>query len=247
MAKNAAKSERVKRVKGSAIIPTSPERMLAWVYAFTSNYDQRLHVVSNGRDFDAYPNKVITHINNHHHIVYYCMKVPFPLNSRSFLCRGIWKRTDEDQYILIYKPCTTSEPDVPDFKPSTKKNVIASDYEATWVIRRLRPYNFCHCTYMVRADIKGNVPAVILNHSATGALEKLKRAHTYFSKHNTVDYDEKALRDEMKEEDMEFNDDYGLGREDGQGDCMKISVSTRLDNFGTTDTDRADTAREEDD
>ena len=49
MAKNSTSSERVKRVKGTAIIPTSPEKMLAWTFAFNSNYDMSLHFEANGK------------------------------------------------------------------------------------------------------------------------------------------------------------------------------------------------------
>lgn len=217
-------------MKGAAIIPCSPELMLAWTYAFTSRYDTRLHVESNGADMNKYPNKVVCHVNKHHHIIYYTMRAPFPLNARSFLCRGVWKRIDPDTYIFVYKPVTPSDPHVPKFTPSSIKNVIPSDYECTWVIRRLRPNNFCHCTYMVRADIKGNVPAIVLNHGAANTLEKLKRAHSYFTKYNQVDYDQKTLREEMKAEEMEFDNEYGLGEE---GKDITVSVSTRRASYGS--------------
>ncbi|GMH51221.1 hypothetical protein TrLO_g3584 [Triparma laevis f. longispina] len=229
--KKTASDERVKRVKGSAIIPCSPEKMLAWTFAFNSNYDMSLHHKANGTNSDEYPNVVLNLVNPHHHIVYYAMKVPYPLQPRSFLCRGVWKRTDEDTYVFVYKTPQDGDRDVPaDYAHSTKK-VIPSVYEATWVIRRMKN-NFCHCTYMVMADIKGNVPAAILNHGAAGALEKLKRAHAYFSKTNTVDYDEKELREEMKQEELDFAEGYGVDGVDKDGG-MVMSVSTRRSNTST--------------
>ncbi|GMH99645.1 hypothetical protein TrVE_jg1818 [Triparma verrucosa] len=214
--KKTATDERVKRVKGSAIIPCSPEKMLAWTFAFNSNYDMSLHHKANGTNSDEYPNVVLNMVNNHHHIVYYAMKVPYPLQPRSFLCRGIWKRTDEDTYVLVYRTPSSTSFGVPPNYPRSTKKVIPSVYEATWLIRRLRN-NLCHCTYMVMADIKGNVPAAVLNHGAAGALEKLKRAYQYFEKYNTVEYDEKELREEMKQEEMEFAEGYGMegGGKDG--------------------------------
>jgi len=79
---------------------------------------------------------------------------------------------------------------------------------------------------MVMADIKGNVPAKILNIGAANTLEKLKRAHAYFMKTNTQEYDERELREEMKREELEFNDDFGIDGGEGM-DKVCVSMSTR--------------------
>ena len=76
--------------------------MLAWTFAFNSNYDMSLHYKANGTNSDEYPNVVLNMVNNHHHIVYYAMKVPYPLQPRSFLCRGILKRTDEGKIVSVF-------------------------------------------------------------------------------------------------------------------------------------------------
>jgi len=115
----------------------------------------------------------------------------------------------------VYNPAVVGEDGVPPFTPSTLKKAVASDYHCIWVLKRL-PGNRCHATYMVRVDIKGNVLAIIMNQSAGGALDKLRRAHTFFEK----------KRVEMEEKDKELDETTEVEDLD-----MEVSVRVREESY----------------
>ena len=88
--------------KCSGVVATTPENLLAWYWNFDSYQSTRKHIDQNGDDPKNFPNRCEKLFNNHHHMLYACRKMPFPLSPRDFLSRGMWRRITRDKYVLCY-------------------------------------------------------------------------------------------------------------------------------------------------
>jgi len=162
--------------------------MLAWFYHVESDQNMAKHLKSNGPNSDQYPNKEVAKINDHHHIYYSCRKLPFPLVARDWLQRGIFKSLESDSgYMLVYR--SVEENDVPPFTPSTLKENekrIRGNFMAICLFERL-PFDCTKFTYIVKADIRGNVPKVVAETGLSGQVETVRRAYNYFERDEEVD------------------------------------------------------------
>jgi len=171
----------------TGIVQTFPEDLLAFMYLINTHEARESHIAANGLDSSKYPNKTIHAVNDHHHIIYSCRKLPPPLKPREWLARGIFKQVDEDNFILFSTPVADDDPDLPpSFTKTTLKNAIRGEFTAMHKYERL-PYNQTRFTIRLKVDIKGSVPKAIANMGMSGLLDIIYKAYKYFQRDEEID------------------------------------------------------------
>ena len=146
--------------KSTGIIQAPPEEIVGWIKNISEETLQN-HMKQSGLDLHKYPKKEVSFINDHHHLIYMCRKLPFPLAARDFLTRGISQQNDEDDSLtLVYGNVHDDHPDVPqNFKPSTLQGVIRGDYSSYYKLVRL-PNDQSFVTMIAGVDVKGESHSV---------------------------------------------------------------------------------------
>ena len=183
-------------------VHTSPERLLAWCYNFTSSHRMEKHVKANGPNKWLYPNKEVAKINEHHSIVYRCIKMPFPLAARDWLNRMLYTQIGQDKFVLVYKFIdeTTGYDDVPPFAPSSlpRGNLLRGKLNCLYVFDRL-PYGCCKFTYIPKADIRGSVPKVVAESGLSNLVDIVKRSYEFFKRDDEIDRKEREVSERSEQ------------------------------------------------
>jgi len=98
--------------------------------------------------------------------------MPFPLVARDWLVRSIYKEIPTG-YMLINVFAHPNEPDVPAFNPSTLKegNGRIRGFVSSLCIFERLPFGQTKFTYIVKMDIKGDVPKVVADSGISGSVE----------------------------------------------------------------------------
>ncbi|GMI62514.1 hypothetical protein ScalyP_jg5719 [Parmales sp. scaly parma] len=171
--------------KCEGVVACTPEHLLGWYWDVKSFQNRRKHIDQNGDDEDNFPNRLEGEFNNHHHIFNTCWKMPFPLAPRSFLHRGIWRRVTRDRYVLCYKFFEEDEriknelPDLLVSKLEIKKKAVRAEYQGVYLFERMSE-DRTRMVYISKVDVKGRVPAMVVNSGLKGLVETVNRAVEYF-------------------------------------------------------------------
>ena len=109
----------------------------------------------NGTDDSAFPNRVISHVNNHHIIHYVVKKCSFPLAPREFYLRSMWKKVEgTEDYIICTKSLNAEERDaLVDCERATQEKVIEVSFSGFFYLQRLE-LDCSKLTYITKCDLK---------------------------------------------------------------------------------------------
>ena len=137
------------------------------------------HKDQNGDDPSAFPSRTEEEFSPHHHIIYSCRKMPFPLSPRDFLHRGVWKKLDEDTFMLGYKYCEDNDL-TEGLVRASARGVVRAEFQGIYYFERTKA-NHTKLTYIAKADVKGMIPSAIANTGVSGMVETVNRAQAYFA------------------------------------------------------------------
>ena len=150
------------------------------VFDTNSDFHIANHIKNYGMNLDHYPNKVLAKINDHHLIYYACTKLPFPLKPRDWLNRGIYKRIDNGDYMLMYRSVDESDDDVPKFETSSlHPSPTRAEFMTLYKLERI-PFDCCKVTYVAKADIQGSVPKIVAEAGLGTIVDTPRRAYEFF-------------------------------------------------------------------
>jgi len=122
--------------KCDGIVHASPEDVIAHLFDTESSHSAIRHIKRNGDDNTRYPYGIIQRVNPHHHLVYSCQRMNFPLNPRDFYSRKLWKRLSPDCYIFIEVPLGITEGN-PDFSDLNENNGIPEEFLGASTLNRV--------------------------------------------------------------------------------------------------------------
>ena len=156
------------------------------LYDRESDLDRSAHIKKNSTNLDQYPSKMLSKINDHHLIHYFCTKLPFPLKPRDWLTRGIYKRLNDGNYMLMFRSVDESDDDVPKFeKSSLHPSPTRAEFVSLYKLERL-PFDCCMVTFVAKMDIKGSVPKVVAETGLGTIVDKPCRLYEFFKRDKEV-------------------------------------------------------------
>ena len=151
-----------------------------------SDFHREEHVKKYGTNSAHYPNKVVAKINAHHLIHYFCTKLPFPPKPRDWLNRGIYKRIDNGDYMLMYQSVIDRNDSILKFEKSTLNPApTRANFVSLYKLERL-PFDCCKVTYVAKADIKGSVPKIVAETGLSIVVDIPHRAYEFFERDKEV-------------------------------------------------------------
>jgi len=137
-------------------------------------------VEQNGDDENAFPSRCESLINNHHHLLYACRRMPFPLVARDFFSRGIWKKLDPNKFVLVYNYDDEKNSGL-EIKKTTlnKSKVVRAEYQGCYLFERVAR-NKTFMSYVAKVDVRGMIPSALANTGLKGVVGTVDRAVEYF-------------------------------------------------------------------
>ncbi len=119
-------------------------------------------------------------VNNHHKVLYVAKRLPPPLHPRDFLVRWIYRKLSDGRILISNKSCTH-------MKKPVDSTMVRGDLNSAIMLIPSFGGSKTRVQYVLHADPKGLIPAVLGNRRIIDALSLVWETRTFFSEKHLMD------------------------------------------------------------
>jgi len=194
-------------------VDASAEEVLAYIWDYCSN-----ELINTTKNQEKNPRELVETIAPNHNIFSTIKEVPGPFFNRRFVFENTWTKRSDGTFIYAWRPSETRSRDdnqLINTGKNSQKKLIEADRRGIVIINRLDESS-CDSrkvVYVQQVDIKGNIPARVLERQLPQSLKFVFRVREKFNRDYEIDnYERAKLVAIMRESDKEFYDQQELAQ-----------------------------------
>ena len=138
------------------------------------------------------PREVVKTIAPNHKVFAKIEDFPFPLENRLFISENAWMKNPDGSFVFAFQPPKSDnfvDNTLVNLGKNTSRQLINAKSWGFGIIKPTGTHNndSCHVTWVLKIDLKGNIPPTIMEAQIPHSLKLISHIHEKFSRDDEID------------------------------------------------------------